>query len=68
MENKIETAVEYLLENIHLINSTKWNDIIEKAKAMEKDQIICARMNGMTDNELSYINAEKYYNETYGTK
>lgn len=32
------TAVEWLLEHDYLIRSTKWPDIIEQAKAMEKEQ------------------------------
>lgn len=71
MENK--TAVEWLqeaLEQTILTHEQEMQTIglFEQAKAMEKDQIICARMNGMTDNELSYTNAEEYYNETYGKK
>lgn len=67
MENKL-TAVEWLASQLgeHIIWEEKIIDLVEQAKEMEKDQIICARMNGMTDDELSYINAEQYYNETYG--
>ena len=32
------TAVEWLLEHDYLIRSTKWPDIIEQAKAMEREQ------------------------------
>ena len=39
-------------------------DLINKAKAMEKEQIIDAWM--VTDNELQRLAAEQYYNETYG--
>jgi len=41
-----QTAVEYLIDNIHLLHSTKWNEIVINAKAMEKDQILMSRLNG----------------------
>ena len=34
------TAVEWLIDNLHYLHSTKWNDILEQAKEMEKEQII----------------------------
>jgi hypothetical protein len=39
MGDKI-TAVDWLVENIHYLHSTKWNDIIDQAKEMEKQQQI----------------------------
>jgi hypothetical protein len=33
-----QTAVEWLVEQTYLISSTKWPDIIEQAKAMEREQ------------------------------
>lgn len=59
METK-QTAVEWLLEHDYLIRSTKWPDIVEQAKAMEKQQIMDAYDNGENRS------AELYYNETYG--
>lgn len=74
-----QTAVEWLLEefknfttnahfdrNGYIIKIHKANmvDLINKAKAMEKEQIIDAWM--VTDNELQRLAAEQYYNETYG--
>jgi CO dehydrogenase nickel-insertion accessory protein CooC1 len=32
------TAVEFLIDNFHYYYSTKWNDILEKAKEMEKQK------------------------------
>jgi hypothetical protein len=32
------TAVEFLVDNLHYLNSTKWYDILEQAKEMEKQQ------------------------------
>jgi hypothetical protein len=39
MKNK-QTAVEFLMDNLHYLHSTKWNDILEQAKEMEKQKII----------------------------
>ena len=36
---KQETAVEWLIEQDYLISSTKWPEIVEKAKEMEKQQL-----------------------------
>ena len=70
MEDK-QTAVEWLLEHDYLIGSTKWPDIVEKAKAMEKEQ------HGRTwDDALAQVEKrtvwaremyvfDKYYKETY---
>jgi hypothetical protein len=57
-----QTAVEWLLENIHIIPKFKLSvqDTIDKAKQMEKEQIIEAYCEG--DNDIS---AESYYNETF---
>ena len=35
-----QTAVEFLVDNLHYLHSTKWDDIIEQAKEMEKEQLI----------------------------
>ena len=35
-----ETAVEFLVDNLHYLHSTKWDDIIEQAKEMEKEEKI----------------------------
>ena len=59
------TAVEFLLQNIHLIHSTKWNNIIEQAKEMEKQQIINAYYYDPNCDEIK-DDGEQYYNETYG--
>jgi hypothetical protein len=65
-----QTAVDYLIDNIHLLHSTIWNEIIEQAKSMEKEQITQAHLLGL----LSPIEieatkqAEQYYNETYNNE
>ena len=70
------TAVEYLSEQMRLTNieslRIKLWDAIEKAKEMEKEQIVEAFFQG-ADREsdghgamyLSRKDAEKYYNETF---
>jgi hypothetical protein len=67
MEKK-ETAVEWLAE--HLCNEMNFDfwKAVEKAKQMEKEQIIQAANNGckgrcMIDNTTD---GKQYYNETYG--
>jgi hypothetical protein len=66
---KKQTAVEWLLDNIYLLNSLKWNEVIEQAKEMEKQQMLDAYN---VDNTSYYPKterekqAEQYYNETYG--
>jgi hypothetical protein len=62
-----QTAVEWLIEELTLNEPPKWvQEIIEKAKEMEKDQIIKT----WYDCKLSIIernptDAEQYYNETF---
>jgi hypothetical protein len=62
-----QTAVDWLIENIYYLHSTKWNDIIEQAKAMEKEQILQALNDGkaMIISPTSNKSLEQYYNETY---
>jgi len=55
-----QTAVEWLLEQVPRIENIASFNIIEQAKAMEKEQIIEAYCNG-DDN----ISAKQYYNETF---
>ena len=62
-----QTAVEFLIDNLHYLHSTKWDDIIEQAKEMEKEQISNAYVYGSAygidiENGLSPNN---YYNETF---
>jgi hypothetical protein len=82
MKNK-QTAVEWLVEQIQsgkieVIYSDKIHsikcipEIVDQAKAMEKEQIIQtyhkAALNEATHiiAGTSHISAEQYYNETYG--
>jgi disulfide oxidoreductase YuzD len=70
MSNKKETAVGWLMKTL---NSKYGNDDfiiafineIEKAKEMEKQQIIEAYWDGGQDIPLTENRCEQYYNETY---
>jgi hypothetical protein len=61
-----QTAVEWLATYLKGITSLNCDDIIEQAKAMEKEQIIEAVNYGDERGKLrTYLTAEQYYNETY---
>ena len=66
---KKETAVEWLVEQIKsdqnqkALSASEWMEVIEQAKAMEREQIIEAWI--AIDNELQRLAAEQYYNQTY---
>jgi hypothetical protein len=61
-----QTAVEWLIDNLHYLHSTKWNDILEQAKEMEKERIGRAYQEGLIDG-MNHT-PKDYYNETYGNK
>jgi hypothetical protein len=69
---KKQTAVEWLIEQIEWYNIELSSDLrfeIDKAKAMEKEQIFQAYIDVADDDtnrRLLTIAAEQYYNETYG--
>ena len=61
-----QTAVEWLVEQLkenNMLTFDEWTELVEQAKAMEKEQIIEAYCNG-DDN----ISAQQYYKETYESK
>ena len=64
-----QTAVEWFAEKIghnSLMALTEYNEILEQAKAMEKEQIIRAHLMARCyDTPNSYNEAEQYYNETF---
>ncbi len=71
---KKQTSVEWLVGNLNqkidFIPMDKWDmirDIVQKAKAIEKEQIKNAYINGSCDCEMLPMDsdAEQYYNETY---
>ena len=69
----MKTAVEFIieqLENANVISRFAFPEVIQQAKAMEKEQIIDAYENGLYDgdgrNRSHYnMNAEQYYNQTF---
>jgi len=64
MENKKETVVEWLKENLPSLfqdDSGHYQKLFEQAKEMEKEQIIdAATWGGLHES------AEQYYKQTYG--
>jgi hypothetical protein len=73
IENKQQTAVEYLIHHIrqdvfvHSKSTKEWNQVFQQAKEMEKEQIKKAvNFGDERGNIVSYSTAEQYYNETYG--
>jgi len=70
MANKKQTAVEWLEKQLPLIQQEGLRDIIEEAKAMEKEQMweyikknYCI---GDKSSEYHRLEFEQYYTETYG--
>jgi hypothetical protein len=69
-----QTAVEWYFTELWSAPKDKfiWHSILIKAKEMEKEQIIDARIDG--DENYTLVGnkrkeyAEQYYNETYGDK
>jgi hypothetical protein len=63
MEQK--TAVEWLFMTLALTPMTDWYNVLEQAKAMEKEQIIDAFNDGDFMSCGSEKDAINYYNEKY---
>ncbi len=60
-----ETVIEWLADNLHYLHSTKWDDILEQAKEIEKEQIGRAYQQGLIDGMTH--SPRDYYNETFNT-
>jgi hypothetical protein len=62
-----QTAVEWLIEQCPRIETIVAYNILQQAKAMEKEQIKNAYWNGTTDMEKedALLMAEHYFNEYY---
>lgn len=58
--SKKQTAVEWLMEQLFEINRP---DLVEQAKAMEKEQIIQTAKDNCE--ELTHDEAEEYYNSKF---
>ena len=66
MSNKKHTAVEWIEAYLKTYTSFNLHKIIEKAKQIEKEQIIDFANNyGFDVCGYDYERAEKYYKETY---
>jgi len=74
MSSKKKTAVEWLIgdlnQKIDFIPMDKWDmirDIIQQAKAMEKEQIGNAYVKGQSDCDMFTMESEveQYYNDTF---
>jgi|688.fasta_scaffold187640_4 hypothetical protein len=65
------TAVEWLFMTLALTPMTDWYNVLEQAKAMEKEQIVDFAMQmhkidcSKTGTDILLNEAEQYYNETY---
>ncbi len=68
MEKK-QTAVEWLVNEMPVIDwaDPYWKVKLDKAKEMEKQQIIDAFKRGTINemNGIEELNSEEYYNETF---
>ena len=72
METKKQTAVEWLVgdlnQKIDFIPMDKWDmirDIVQQAKAMEKEQIEDSWKDGMKSDNGHFGTFEQYYTSTY---
>jgi hypothetical protein len=62
--DKQQTAVEWLFEQVWINPVSKLPEILEQAKEMEKEQIINTFFEGAYGGDI--MSGEQYYNETYG--
>jgi hypothetical protein len=63
-----QTAVEFLVEKLSNYDSKMielFNNEINQAKEMEKQQIIDAYEDGYSDSDNTFKLNEQYYNETF---
>jgi hypothetical protein len=60
-----QTAVNWLADNLHYLHSTKWDDILEQVKDMEKEHIGRAYQQGLIDGMTH--SPRDYYNEIFNT-
>ena len=73
-QNKMkQTAVEWLIEQLkenNMLTFDEWTELVDQAKAMEKEQIVDAfsegtRMIDVNDEMSAMLNGVIYYGETY---
>jgi hypothetical protein len=60
-----QTAVEWLFDNLDLSGGGEAIETLNKAKEMEKEQIINAYNTSFSLRDKPYSTADKYYNETF---
>ena len=63
--NMKQTAVEWLASNLDIVWEEKTIDLVEQAKAMEKQQIIDAWNDGYREFYDGSSTPEEYYNQTF---
>ena len=67
----MKTAVEWIAKELYekfefqISDGILYNEIIEKAKEMEKEQIVDAYNEGVISVDCRGGNSEKYYNQTF---
>jgi hypothetical protein len=73
MENKKQSSIEWLEQEFVKLEATVgvysvMYELIDKAKAMHKEEIIKANRDGvdMVIDKKPYVTGEDYYNETFG--
>ena len=69
----MKTALDWLIEQMPYEFRAKYAiNLFQKAKELEKEQIIDAHLNGQSDHHFSLesrmAEAEQHYNETYNQK
>lgn len=62
-QTAVEQLITYMEENFHLTDESRIE--FEKAKAMEKEQIINTYIEASENPALRLEDAEQYYNQTY---
>ena len=65
MENKKQTAIEWLFEQFNNQDIPFGSHLFKEAKELEKQQVIEAFYDGK-DIDCRFENAVEYYKETYG--
>ena len=69
MSIKKQTAVDWLVDKLPIMfkYESYYVDILQQAKAMEKQQIEKAYNESWRLRDKPYLTALQYYNETYGS-
>lgn len=65
---KQQTAIEWVIEQLPIIQHGGLRDVFNQAKAMEKEQIIKSYKDHHDLGHIYGLDGEDYYNDTYNTK